>query len=154
MESSTPGKSAFTQMIHVGVVVRDMDQAVARFARLGIGPFKPRPFPPDARELFRGKPFVPSERVTIQTTQIGNMELELIQPLEGESPHREFLEQKGEGIQHLGFMVKDLEKEVDHLSAEGSEILLKNQFKGGGGICYLDLEAAGIIVELVQPSGR
>jgi methylmalonyl-CoA/ethylmalonyl-CoA epimerase len=154
MENSASGNSAFTQMIHVGVVVKDMDQAIARFSKLGIGPFKPFPFPPDAREEFRGKPFIPSQRVTIQKAQIGNMEFELIQPLEGESPHREFLEQKGEGIQHLGFRVKNLAEAVDQLTAEGTEILLKNQFKGGGGICYLDLEVAGIIVELVQPGSR
>jgi methylmalonyl-CoA/ethylmalonyl-CoA epimerase len=150
MENKPAKKSAFTQMMHVGLVVRDMNKTIERLTQLGFGPFKERILPPDARETFRGQPFVPSQRVKIQITRIGNMELELIQPLAGESPHREFLEQKGEGIQHLGFMVDNLEKDVKQLTAEGSTILLKSQHKGGGGICYLDLEAAGIIVELVQ----
>jgi methylmalonyl-CoA/ethylmalonyl-CoA epimerase len=153
MEDNAAGKSTFTHVMHVGVVVRDMQKTIERLASLGIGPFKPFIFPPGAQEQFRGKLFIPSERVAIQMANIGNIELELIQPLEGESPHREFLEQKGEGIQHLGFRVTNLEEDVKRLSAEGSEILLKSQFKGGG-ICYLDLDAAGIIVELVQPTKR
>jgi len=148
------GKATFTRMVHVGVVVRDMDKTIQRLTALGIGPFKARILPADAQEKYRGKPFTPSKRVKIQITQIGNMELELIQPIDGESPHQEFLDQKGEGIQHLGFIVNDLAKDVKHLTAEGSTVLLESQFKGGGGVAYLDLDAAGIIVELVQPGGR
>ncbi|MBN1161529.1 MAG: VOC family protein [Dehalococcoidales bacterium] len=154
MESSATGKSTFSQLIHLGVVVKDMDKAIKRFTALGIGPFKPRILPADARETYRGKPFVPSKRVAIQTTQIGNMELELIQPIDGESPHREFLDAKGEGIQHLGFMVDNLNEDVKRLTAQGSEILLTSQFKNGGGVAYLDLDVAGLIVELVQPGTR
>ena len=154
METNKTGKSTFSRLIHIGVVVRDMNKTIARLTALGIGPFKPRILPPDARETYRGKPFVPSKRVTIQTTRIGDMELELIQPIDGDSPHREFLDAKGEGIQHLGFMVDNLDEEVEHLTAQGSEILLTSQFKGGGGVAYLDLDAAGLIVELVQPGNR
>ncbi|MBN1692387.1 MAG: VOC family protein [Dehalococcoidales bacterium] len=154
MRNSKAGKSTFSRLIHIGVVVRDMDKVIERLTALGIGPFKPRNLPPDARETYRGKPFVPSQRVTIQTTQIGNMELELIQPIDGESPHQEFLDAKGEGIQHLGFIVDNLEKEVKHLTGRGSEILLTSQFKGGGGVTYLDLNAASLVVELVQPVSR
>ncbi len=154
MENSPEGRSVFTHMMHVGVVVKDMNQTIARLAKLGIGPFKPRILPPDAQETFRGRPFIPSQRVAIQVTMIGNMELELIQPLEGESPHREFLEQKGEGIQHLGFFVDNLGEAVKNLTAEGSTVLLTSQHKGGGGVCYLDLEAAGLIVELVQRGSK
>ena len=154
MDSEATGKSTFTRLVHIGMVVRDMDKTIERLNALGIGPFKPRILPPDAKETYRGKPFIPSQRVTIQTTQIGNMELELIQPIDGESPHQEFLDEKGEGIQHLGFIVDNLEEDVNRLSAEGSSIMLTSEFKGGGGVAYLDLDAAGLIVELVQPGNR
>jgi methylmalonyl-CoA/ethylmalonyl-CoA epimerase len=91
--------------------------------------------------------------VTIQITKIGDMELELIQPINGESPHQEFLDERGEGIQHLGFIVANLKEEVEHLTAQGSTVLLTSRFKNGGGVVYLDLAAAGLIVELVQPGG-
>ena len=151
---STPGKTAFNHMMHVGIVVKDMEQAVKRLTELGIGPFKPRILPPDAKEKFRGKPFFPSERETIQIAQMGNMELELIQPLDGESPHKEFLDARGEGIQHLGFIVNNLDQEVHNLTEKGSSVVLTSQFKNGGGVAYIDLEVGGLIVELVQPASR
>ena len=83
------------------------------------------------------------QKLNIQTL------LELIQPLDGEWPHGEFLEQKGEGIQHLGFLVDNLEEGVKGLTDKGSDILLKSQ-RQDGGVAYLDLDAAGLIVELVQ----
>jgi methylmalonyl-CoA/ethylmalonyl-CoA epimerase len=154
MSSKVKRKSTFSRPVHVGVVVRDMGKTIERLAALGIGPFQPRILPPDAREKYRGKPFQPGRRVTIQTTRIGDMELELIQPINGKSPHQEFLERKGEGIQHLGFIVDNLEEEVKRLTAKGSVVILTSEFKGGGGVAYLDLDAAGLIVELVQPGGR
>jgi methylmalonyl-CoA/ethylmalonyl-CoA epimerase len=151
MEESKEKQSAFSHLIHIGVVVKDMDKAVERLTLLGIGPFKFFTLP-DAAETFRGKPFIPAQRVAIKMAQMGNMVLELLQPLEGESPHREFLEEKGEGVQHLGFIVNDLAKEVGDLTQKGSSILLGSQHKGGGGVAYLDLEVGGLIVELVQPA--
>lgn len=154
MKSNTAAKSTFTRLAHIGLVVRDMNKAIERLTALGIGPFTPRMPPPDAQETYRGKPFIPSQRVAIQITHIGDMELELIQPINGESPHREFLDKKGEGIQHLGFIVDNLGEDVTRLTGQGSEILLASQFQGGGGVAYLDLDVAGLIVELVQPGER
>ena len=153
MATNAKEKSTFSRLVHIGVVVRDMGKTIERLAALGIGPFKPWPFPPDVKEKYRGKPFYPSRRVTIQKTRIGNVELELIQPINGKSPHQEFLDQKGEGIQHLGFIVDNLEEEVERLTAQGSNILLTSESKRGN-VAYLDLNATGLIVELIQPGGR
>jgi catechol 2,3-dioxygenase-like lactoylglutathione lyase family enzyme len=154
MKSNAAGKSTFARLAHIGLVVKDMNKTIERLTALGIGPFTPRMPPLDARETYRGKPFIPSQRVAIQITHIGDMELELIQPIDGESPHQEFLDKKGEGIQHLGFMVDNLQEDIKRLTAQGSEVLLTSQFKSGGGVTYLDLDTAGLIVELVQPGER
>jgi catechol 2,3-dioxygenase-like lactoylglutathione lyase family enzyme len=154
MPNKAPQKTAFTNVMHIGMVVKDMDKTIERMTALGIGPFTPRILPPDAKETYRGKPFIPSKRVKIQITKIGNMELELIQPINGKSPHQEFLEQKGEGIQHIGVFVDDVEEVMKDLTAKGSTELLRSHFKGGGGVAYLDLDAAGLIVEFVQAPKR
>ena len=154
MSDKAKKKTAFTRVHHIGMVVRDMDKTIERLTALGIGPFTQRILPPDAKETYRGKPFNPSQRVKIFLTKIGDIELELIQPINGESPHQEFLSRKGEGIQHLGFIVEDLAGNVKDLTEQGSEIMLTSEFKGGGGVAYLDLDAAGLIVELVQPGKR
>lgn len=150
MSQSTQGNSPFANLIQIGVVVKNMDQAIKRFSDLGIGPWYSKMPPRNAKSLYRGKPFVSADRVKIMAAQLGNSELELIQPLDGESPHKEYLDSKGEGIQHIAFAVDNLDEAVEKLKAEGSEVLLEGRRVDGSGVTYLDLNAAGVIVELVK----
>ncbi len=140
----------FNNLIQVGVVVKDMEQAIQRYTDLGFGPFYSKMPPPNARSLYRGQPFVTAERVKIMAARVGNWELELIEPLEGGSPHREYLEAKGEGIHHLAFAVDDLDSAVKTLTEKGSTVLLQGRRVDGSGVTYLDLDAGGMIVELVK----
>lgn len=148
MEKSTKTGTQSWEIMQVGVVVRDMDKAIKRLSSLGIGPFESRLLPPDREEWYRGKPH--KGNVKISMAQVGDVQLELVQPVEGESVHKEFLDSKGEGIQHVMFAVKDFDKEVARLTKEGAIELLRAKMPGGRGIAYFDLNVGGIIVELVQ----
>jgi len=149
MEKNTAAESPFSNVIQVGVVVRDMDKAIERLSSLGIGPFEPKVLPPDRQEWFRDKPL--NAELKLSSTMMGEVELELIQPVEGESPHKEFLDSKGEGIQHIACVVDDLDSEVDKLNKQGVSVLLRAKRPGGrGGVAYLDLGVAGLIIELIQ----
>jgi methylmalonyl-CoA/ethylmalonyl-CoA epimerase len=150
MNSNTNEKSPFDHLFQIGVVVRDMEKTIEQLTLLGLGPFKIKMPPPEARDVFRGQPFIPAERVLIKSTQMGNVELELIQPLQGASPHQEYLDEKGEGIQHIAFSVDNLENEVERLTKKGATVLLQSDRKSKGGVAYLDINAAGLIVELVR----
>ena len=101
-------------MLHVGVVVRDINKAAKRLESLGIGPFKlfdASSLPPLAdKRYFRGEPY--QGKVKVMTAEMGNMKLELFQPLEGKSPWQEFLDDKGEGIHHIGFKMDDYDSDV------------------------------------------
>src|ERR1039457_1261956 len=99
MSQNQSVNSPFANLIQIGVVVNDLDASIKRFSDLGIGPWYPKNPPRNAKSTYRGKPFVSADRVKIMAARLGNCELELIQPLEGGSPHREYLESKGEGIQ-------------------------------------------------------
>ncbi len=148
MASAQTG-SAFTKVVQVGLVVKDLDQAIARLEALGIGPFQRRELPAGRKETFRGEPMDATPRIAM--ANIGEMSIELIEPAAGvASPHREFLETKGEGIQHIACTVDDVEKHANRLKAQGCEILLRAHFPGGGGVAYMDLGAGGLIVELIQ----
>jgi methylmalonyl-CoA/ethylmalonyl-CoA epimerase len=134
----------------VGVVVRDLDKAVTRLQSLGFGPFESRILPPKREEWYRGKPFLVD--VKISMANLGDVQLELIQPTQGESPHKQFLDEKGEGIQHVMFGVDDFEKEVAALTEKGASVVLKAIMPGGRTIAYVDLNVGGLVVELVQNS--
>ena len=145
-------KSTFSRLLHIGVVVKDIEKAVKRLESLGIGPFKPLPLPPMRGEkpLFRGKPIDPNEEHKLLIADMGDTQLELIEPVRGSSPYQEFLDSKGEGIHHLTFAVDDVDKEVAEFTARGVKVILSGRFEGGGGGDYLDLEVGGIVLSLFQ----
>jgi methylmalonyl-CoA/ethylmalonyl-CoA epimerase len=138
--------SPFSKLIQVGVVVKDLDQAVAHFSSLGFGPFQPLHKPENAEEYYRGKPM--KAEMKICAANMGPVDLELIQPVSGKSPHQEFLDRNGEGIQHIAFAVDDLDKEVGRLTNKGASILL-NARLADVNVAYLDL-GSGLVVELIQ----
>lgn len=139
-------ETASWEFTQVGVVVKDVKQVVERLAFLGIGPFQEMTLPPDRQELFRGKPVLADAKIVGAT--LGGIQLELIQPLAVESPHREFLEAKGEGIQHIMVAVDDIEKEIKRLTDKGCTVLLDIHMPGGLHGAYIDLHAGGIILEM------
>jgi methylmalonyl-CoA/ethylmalonyl-CoA epimerase len=138
--------SPFAKLIQVGLVVKDLDQAVEHFSSLGFGPFEPMSKPANAEEYYRGKPMKAEMRIC--KAKMGPVDLELIQPVSGKSPHQEFLDRNGEGIQHIAFAVDDLKKQVAKLTREGATVLLDAKL-GDVDVSYLDL-GAGFIVELIQ----
>jgi hypothetical protein len=140
--------SSFTKVIQVGLVVKDVEKTVERLTSLGIGPFNKMTLPPDREEWFRGKRMYADFK--IYGAMIGDIQIELIQPISGDSPHKEFLETNGEGIQHIACAVEDVQKEADKLTKEGAVTLMRAKFPGGRGVAYMDLDAGGLIVELIQ----
>lgn len=145
MESSDVSSWQLTQ---VGVVVKDVKKVSERLEFLGIGPFEEMKLPPDRKELFRGEPALADAKIL--AAPLGGVQLELVQPLAEKSPHREYLEAKGEGIQHIMVMVDDIEKEIQRLTDKGCTLLLDIRMPGGVHGAYIDLHAGGIIVEMFQ----
>jgi len=149
MEKIGKEKSPFSTFDHVGVVVRDMDRAIEYYQSLGAGPFEPVTTPV-AEKTFHGKP-TEDYGVKIQMAQLGDIRIELIQPVEGESPSKEFLDSKGEGINHICFSVDDLEKEAAKLAKKGFKVVSSVKFVNGGGNVYFDTgKVGGVLTELLQ----
>ncbi|MGD0205762.1 MAG: VOC family protein [Dehalococcoidia bacterium] len=134
----------------IGVVVEDIDRTIAFYqSAFGLGPF-------DIREVGapnvwdRGEEKHIKARLAFAT--LGQVELELIQILEGDSFHLEFLRKHGEGIHHLGFFVKDFQAKLEQAKAMGFKVLQMDPFRQA--YAYLDTrQPGGIIFELIVPLG-
>lgn len=149
MEKSEAQKSSSLQIGQVGVVVRDIDKAVEYYSSFGIGPFEPLNVSIIEREVY-GKPAEDVKNI-VKVAQVGKVDLELVQPAAGESIQKEFLERHGEGINHLGFFVDDLDQEVAKLVEKGFKVIMSAKFIGGGGFAYLDTDkVGGVQFELIQ----
>ena len=135
---------------HVGMVVRNVDQAVGFFQGLGIGPFESSKLIHINRRMY-GKPVPGDVRVIVKTTTIGPIGIELIQPVTGKSTPQEWLESHGEGISHLAFVVDDIEEAKSTMVEEGFNIIYSSDNEGGGGMAFFSTsEVGGIIIELEE----
>src|SRR5512133_865896 len=105
-QSSPSSKELFNTFVQIGVVVADLDETIKNLGEIfGIGPFRVIDWPPegrtDIRKYYYGEPGNFTARMAF--TELGPVELELIQPVEGESIWADFLREKGGGIHHLRF---------------------------------------------------
>ncbi len=107
------------RLSHIGIVVRDLDQAMERYGSvLGLGPFTAQVFHLKSF-IYRGK--TASARVRAAINSPGAAFVELVQVLEGETVHTEFLREKGEGLQHVAFLVRNLDETLRELARSGIE---------------------------------
>ncbi len=143
----------------IGIIVKDLDAAMERYWKiLGIGPWKIHTAGrPPYRAVFRGRPI--SYLARIGVAPAGPVNLELMQPLEGEGTYKEFVEKHGEGLHHVAIYVKELDEALAQLAGHGVQVLQRMDgtgLKGDGRVAYLDTEAVfGTILELIQsPSER
>jgi catechol 2,3-dioxygenase-like lactoylglutathione lyase family enzyme len=106
-------------------------------------------FGPDTTTL-RGEPvrFV----AHISLAYAGELQLELIQPVDGPTIHAEFLEAKGPGLHHVCFEVDDMDAAVAEAEAAGVPVLMRGSMMGGEiEFAYVDGSAAGApYVELAR----
>ncbi len=118
-------RQMFSDFVQIGVIVRDLEKATSALSKVfGIGPFRTIDWPPpdrtDIQRFYHGMPAEFGARMAF--AELGSVELELIQPLEGDSIWADFLRDHGEGIHHIRFNVRDLEPVIEHLAGHGIDV--------------------------------
>ena len=153
--TSNLANSFIPETRQICIVTRDLDAMVRRYAdELGIGPWWVNEY--SAPDLFdttyRGQPVVHSMRLALAWT--GALNWEIIQPLDGPSIYKDFLERNEEGVQHVGIMLSDLgmtwEECHQDFKARGFEIIQEGSWKRVR-FCYYDtLASSGTIIEVID----
>ena len=140
----------------IGIVVRNVDKAVNFYSSFfGMGPFTVYEFVPENHWYMEESSYL---KLKMGKTMSGEIEWEMIEPLEGRSLHQEFLENHGEGLQHLGFNVPDYDEMFEKMINAGFKPLMRAEtyvetYKGNLKACYFDTrEVAGIIFEIIWKS--
>ena len=147
-------ETALKGAVQIGIVVPNLDRSTQLLRDLfGLGPFKFIEWPnrPDSKYWFRGHE--ESIRIKQGFVQAGNLELELIQPLEGErNAYRQFLDAKGGGIHHVLFEVDDMDAVVAALEPKGVRVLQAGTgIRPGTRWVLLDsTDLVGFLIELRQ----
>ena len=124
LSSSPPLGIQLKRLVQVGIVVADLECTTQLLTALfGLGPFRFVLWPdrPESKYHYRGI----EEHVRIKQAfvQLGEIEVELIQPLEGRSGYQDFLSETGGGIHHLLFEVPDMDPVIQKLADSGITVL-------------------------------
>ena len=151
METKAGGKSSYTKLHHVGVVVKDIDKAMAYLESLGFGPFGVGEGHKKVTIPFKGELHgKPAEwKTTISNGNLGGVELELLEPTEGSQALKESLDATGEGLHHLGFLTNDLEGVIAQQTKLGAKVWTRSRMAGKRNFVYFEGTALGkIAVEI------
>ena len=133
----------------IGIVVRDADLAAGFFTSIfGWGPFK---ISEVEMKGFTYGDRTGNCRLKMAFARSGDVEIELIEVLEGETPHSDFLRCHGEGMQHLRFRVDDCDAMTAALAREGVDPLFHQRFPGIAAFAYMKTDkTSGLMVELFE----
>jgi len=137
----------------IGIVVRDLDRAMEYYtSTFGWGPFEVHIADLNG-VLYRGQ--LSDCKLKLAMTRSGPIEIELIQVLEGETPHTEFLRERGEGLHHLRFRIPDLDTILAEWAKLGIRpIWSKSYPEFGVAFAYMDTTAiGGVMTELIEFKG-
>jgi methylmalonyl-CoA/ethylmalonyl-CoA epimerase len=92
-------------------------------------------------------------RVRAALLEAGNTRIELLEPLDKDSPVAKFLEKRGPGIHHLAFRVKNIQQALDYLKNKGVALIDETPRTGieGGKIAFLHPKStADVLIELCE----
>lgn len=141
-----PAPLPVPEITQVGLVVADLEATMAAYHRLlGWGPWNVYEYTAaNLTELtVRGEPVEASYLGA--ETRAGPIGFELLQPLEGPTLYREWLDQHGEGFHHLGCMLPSREaaaRLVASLGASGAEVIGSGRVGEDLEFFYLDTQPA------------
>jgi methylmalonyl-CoA/ethylmalonyl-CoA epimerase len=147
--TSTPlGTNTFVQ---VGLVVRDIEAAAKAWAELlglPVPPVSVTDLVDVAHTEYQQQP-TPA-RAKLAFLKLGQVSLELIEPLGEPSTWNDQLASHGESLHHLAFVVQGLAERLPGLAAAGMPVVQRGDYKGGRYV-YLDArERLGAVVELLE----
>ncbi len=140
-----------TTVTQVGIIVRDVEaKARARSEILGL----PMPEikvtdPVDrAKTEYQGQPS--TARAKMAFFRMGQVDVELIEPIGDSSTWKDHLDQHGESLHHLAFKIDGMREKIAYLDASGLPLVQRGEYTGGR-YAYVDGSARlGTILELLE----
>lgn len=146
MKSACDAGKGAKRLLHVGFKVHDIDRTMQAYADLfGIAWEPPATYdlPPSGDQTGPQR-----SRVTHGWTGDG-VEIELVQSLEGQPVDDTVLGER-EGVSHLAFLVDDLTRERDQLTARGFSIVHEGSAPRASWIFIKDERLGGALIQFVQ----
>lgn len=139
-------------VVQVGLVVKDIEKSIDSYVSVFGLQERPQAHETDGVEKsnmrYHGEPS--EARAKLAFVKMGQVTIELIEPIGGPSTWQEFLDTHGEGVHHIAFMVKDTDQVVAYLNSRGIPTAQRGDYTGGQ-YTYMDsAPQLGVILELLE----
>jgi methylmalonyl-CoA/ethylmalonyl-CoA epimerase len=135
-----------TAVDHVGIAVADLDAAIKWYHdNLGMIVLH--------EEVNEGQG-VREAMLSVRGAPVGSAQIQLMSPLDENSPIAKFLDKRGPGLQQLAYRVSDIDALTERLRAQGIRLLYDAPRRGTANsrINFIHpKDAGGVLVELVEP---
>lgn len=125
---------------HVGIAVKNLDETIKFYTDvLGL-------------ELAETE-IVEEQKVKVAFLPIGDTEVELLESTSDDGPIARYIERNGEGVQHLAFLVENIEEAISDMQAKGMRMIDEMPRYGAGGakIAFMHpKDSYRVLVELCE----
>ena len=137
------------RFIQIGIVVKSVDETLKFYQEMfGFKDFEVR-YVDYPSATYYGK--VAGYKGKRGFFNLGNTQIELIELVSGKTIHEDFLKNKGEGLNHLGFRIDDLEVAKKNAEKAGLHVIQSFTRPDGSGFAYIDSDKiGGVIIEMIQ----
>lgn len=148
MKDNILGTNVITQ---IGIIVKDIEKTSQAYADF-LGVEKPRENLTDtvdkAETEYNGKES--PARVKLAFFDMGSLQLELIEPDDHPSTWRDHLNDHGEGVHHIAFIVDGMKNIIKKLDGKGMQLIQKGEYTGGR-YAYVDTSNdLKVLLELLE----
>jgi len=138
----------------IAVVVNDLQKTMEQYTKLlGWGPWNVYRHEPPRLHATEVRGQAVDYTMLGAETNVGGMGFELLQPLEGPSIYKEWIEERGEGLHHVAVMLHNVEESTElkqRFDAIGASVLMGGQIGETIEYFYLDTEPS---LKIILESG-
>ncbi len=121
---------------HVAIAVRNLEETVELYKKMG--------FSVERVEI------VEEQGVKVAFLSLENTHLEIIEPMDENSPVGKFLEKRGEGLHHIAIRVNNLNEKMEELKSKGFMVVGSGKGAGGKKVFFVHPKSAKILLEFVE----
>lgn len=138
-------------IVQVGIVVGDVEaraRAWSEVLGLPMPEIKTTDTVDVAQTEYAGEPS--PARAKLAFFHCGQVDVELIEPIDGPSTWRDQLDQHGDSLHHIAFRIKGMQNAVAYLDRNGIPLIQRGEYTGGR-YAYVDsTNRLGLILELLE----
>lgn len=138
-------------VMQVGIIVGDIESKAHAWSEI-LGLPMPEIIVTDTVEKthaeYKGKPL--AGRAKLAFFQMGQLTVELIEPIDGPSTWKDQLDGHGDSLHHIAFDIKGMQEKTVYLNSKGVPLIQRGEYEGGRYAYFDGISQLGTIIELLE----